>query len=138
MTPRRTARTQQCDRRDARTRLEHARSFLAAAHLVGTDRDELATLSVSAALAVLAAIAASDAVCCAVLSQRARGQDHQQSVALLRTVTPDGPDMARDLERLLAIKDDAHYGLLDVSSQRATSALRQARRLLAAAEKHVR
>jgi hypothetical protein len=138
MTPRRATRTQQCDRRDARIRLEHARSFLDVADLVGTDRDELATPSVSSALAVLSAIAASDAVCCAVLSQRARGQDHQQSVALLRTVTPDGPDMARDVERLLAIKDDAHYGLLDISSQRATSALRQARRLLAAAEKRVR
>jgi hypothetical protein len=138
MTPRRATRTQQCDRRDARIRLEHARSFLDVADLVGTDRDELATPSVSSALAVLSAIAASDAVCCAVLSQRVRGQDHQQSVALLRTVTPDGPDMARDLERLLAIKDDAHYGLLDISSQRATSALRQARRLLAAAAKHVR
>ena len=94
MTPRRATRTQQCDRRDARIRLEHARSFLDVADLVGTDRDELATPSVSSALAVLSAIAASDAVCCAVLSQRARGQDHQQSVALLRTVTPDGPDMA--------------------------------------------
>lgn len=138
MTPRAGGRTQPCDRGDARTRLEHARSFLDVAELVGTDRDELATPSVSTALAVLAAIAASDAVCCAVLQRRPRGQDHLQAVALLRTVAPDGPDMARDLERLLAIKDDAHYGLLDISSQRATSALRQARRLLAAAEKHVR
>jgi hypothetical protein len=138
MTPSPIGRTQPCDRGDARTRLEHARSFLDVAALVGTDRDELATSSVSTALAVLAAIAASDAVCCAVLRRRPRGQDHQQAVALLRTVTPDGPDMARDLERLLAIKDDAHYGLLDISTQRATSALRQARRLLAAAERHVR
>ena len=42
--------------------------------------------------------------------------------------------MARDLERLLAIKDDAHYGLLHVTRQRATAALRQARRLVDAAE----
>jgi hypothetical protein len=46
---------------------------------------------------------------------------------------PDGQAMARDLRRLLGVKDDAHYGMLDVSSQRAVSAVRQAQRLLAAA-----
>jgi hypothetical protein len=45
--------------------------------------------------------------------------------------------MARDLERLLAIKDDAHYGMLHVSSQRAASALRQASRLFDTATTHV-
>jgi hypothetical protein len=138
MSPQRAGRTQPCDRRDALTRLEHARAFLDVAELVGTDRDELATPSVSTALAVLAAIAASDAVCCAMLRQRSRGQDHQQAVDLLRSISPGGPEMARDLSRLLAIKDDAHYGLLDISTQRATSALRQARRLLAAVERLVR
>jgi hypothetical protein len=34
--------------------------------------------------------------------------------------------MARDLGRLLAIKDDAHYGVLHVSGQRVTAAIRQA------------
>lgn len=34
--------------------------------------------------------------------------------------------MARDLDRLLAVKDDAHYGTLHVSAQRANAALRQA------------
>jgi hypothetical protein len=46
--------------------------------------------------------------------------------------------MARDLGRLLAIKDDAHYGLLDVSTQRAKLALRQARSLVSVAEAHLR
>ena len=110
-----------------------ARSGLDVAELVGTVRDELATPSVSTALAVLAAVAASDAVCCAVLRMRPRGQDHQQAVVMLRGIAPGGSDMARDLERLLAIKDDAHHGLLAISSQRAATALRQARRLLAAA-----
>lgn len=44
--------------------------------------------------------------------------------------------MARDLDRLLSIKDDAHYGLLHVSSQRAVAALRQAHQLVDAAAKH--
>ncbi|MDR0342011.1 MAG: hypothetical protein LBI49_02660 [Nocardiopsaceae bacterium] len=84
----------------------------------------------STALAVLAGIAASDAACCAALRMRARGQDHGQAARLLGEITPDGTEMARDLVRLLAIKDDAHYGLLDVSGQRAATALRQAGRLV--------
>ena len=106
--------------------------------MVGAERDELATPGAAAALAVLAGIAASDAVCCAVLAQRSRGQDHRQAISLLSQIAPDGPAMARDLERLLTIKDDAHYGMLHVSSQRAAAALKQARRLFDNASAHVR
>lgn len=106
--------------------------------MVGVEQDELATPGVAAALAVLAGIAASDAVCCAALGQRSRGQDHRQAIALLSQVSPDGQPMARDLERLLAVKDDAHYGMLHLSSQRAALALRQARRLFDAVSAHVR
>jgi hypothetical protein len=71
------------------------------------------------------------------LGQRSRGQEHRQAIALLQQVAPSGPGMANDLERLLVIKDDAHDGLLHLSSQRATAALRQARRLVDAAAGHV-
>lgn len=137
MNPRRTGRTQQCGRNDARTRMRQARAFLEVAELVSGETDELATTDVCAALAVLSGIAASDAACCAAVGRRSRGQDHNQALALLGEVEPDGKDMARDLRRLLAIKDDAHYGLLHVSTQRAASALRQAQRLLTAARTHV-
>jgi hypothetical protein len=132
------SRTQPCDGAHARTRLEHARSFLAVAELVGTEQDEIASASVSTALAVLAGIAAADSICCAELRMRSRGQDHKQAGNLLSTVIPDGQSMARDLARLLAIKDDAHYGLLDVGTQRAKVAIRQARNLVEAADRHVR
>jgi hypothetical protein len=132
-------RTQPCELAQAKVRLEHARSFIAVAELVGAEEDdELATPSVSAALAVLAGIAASDAVCCRELRMRPRGQDHGRACELLETIVPDGQAMARELSRLLAIKDDAHYGLLDVSTSRARLALRQARNLVTAAETHIR
>lgn len=121
----------------ARDRLSQARAFLEVAELVGTEQDELATPSVAAALAVLAGIAAADAACCAALGRRSRGQDHRQAVSLLAQVTPHGPAMARDLDRLLAVKDDAHYGLLQVSGPRAVAALRQARRLVDTAVAHL-
>lgn len=130
MTSRPAGRTQPCDARQARVRLEQARAFLEVAELVGTQEDEIATPGVAAVLAVLAGIAAADAACCAALGRRARGQDHRQATQLLARVARGGPTMARDLSRLLAVKDDAHYGLLHVSRQRAATSLRQARRLV--------
>jgi hypothetical protein len=138
VSPRHTGRTEICGVEQARTRLGQARAFLEVAELVGTDQDEPATPNVAAALAVLAGIAAGDAACCAAVGRRSRGQDHMQALTLLAQVAPDGQAMSRDLERLLAVKDDAHYGLLHVSGQRAAAALRQARRLVDAADTHVR
>ena len=97
----------------------------------------MATPNVAASLAVLAGIAASDAVCCAALGRRPRSQDHRQAIDLLRQVAGVGGAMARDLGRLLAVKDDAHYGVLRVSGQRVTAAIRQAGRVVEAAEEFV-
>lgn len=137
MSARQVGRTQTCGRIQARTRLSQARAFLEVAELVGTEPDEVATPDVTSALAVLAGIAACDAACCATLGRRSRGQDHRQAVDLLAQLVSNGQTMVRDLGRLLSIKDDAHYGLLHVSSQRAAAALRQARRLVDAAAAHV-
>ena len=138
MSPRATGRTEPCDPQHARTRLDQARAFLDVADLLGPEQDDLATPGVAAALSVLAGIAASDAACCQVLGRRSRGQDHRQAAALLRQIEPNGQAMASDLERLLAIKDDAHYEILNVSAQRAKAALRQASHLVEAAAGHVR
>jgi hypothetical protein len=83
---------------------------------------------------VLAGIAAVDAACCKALGERSRSQDHRDAVALVRRVAPGGPDAAKQLERLLGLKDQAHYGLGDISRQRLVAALRQGRALLAFAE----
>jgi hypothetical protein len=101
------------------------------------DDPVLALTSVAASLAVLAGIAAADAACCAALGRRPRGQNHDEAAALVRTITPSGEAMARDLDRLLALKDDAQYGVLIVSSERARSSVGWARRLVAAAREVV-
>lgn len=134
MSPRRPGRTATCDRADATVRLRHAESFLLVADLVLDQSDDpaLGLTSVAASLAVLAGIDAADAACCAALGRRARGQNHDEAVALVRTITPNGEAMARDLGRLLALKDDAQYGVLIVSSERARSSVSWARRLLVA------
>lgn len=134
MSSRRTGRTQPCGRNEATARLSQARAFLDTAELVVDDEDDLATANVATALAVLAGIAACDAACCAVLGERARGQDHQLATRLVSRIAPNGQEMARHLKRLLDIKDGAHYGMVFVSAQKAHGALRQARRLIVAAQ----
>jgi hypothetical protein len=50
--------------------------------------------------------------------------------SLLEQVTPGGKAAAKSLERLLNLKDEAHYGLFDVGGQDLKSALRQASALV--------
>ena len=130
MSPRGKSHTQRCDQTDARTRLAHARKFLEAAELVATEREVEEAASVSASLAVLAGIAASDAACCSALGRRARGQAHRDALTLLEQVTPNGAEAAKSLRRLLDLKDTAHYGLIHVSQQNLKAALRQAAALV--------
>ena len=103
------------------------------AELVAADDTDVANPGIAAGLAVLAGIAASDAACCARLGLRARGQAHEQAVAVVATVAPHGEDMAKDLDRLLRRKDDSHYGLAFVSAGDANHMVGWAKRLVARA-----
>jgi len=66
---------------------------------------------------------------CAKLRKRARGQGHSEAMKLLRTVVPHGEAMAKDLGRLLAAKDDSHYGVTLVDRAKARRLLGYARRI---------
>ncbi|TDE15987.1 hypothetical protein [Jiangella asiatica] len=101
------------------------------AELVASESDSVAaSASVAAGLAVLAGIAAADAACCGALGRRGRGQDHKQAVALLAQIEPGGREVSRHLERLLDVKDAAHYGVINVRSAELRRALRSAERLV--------
>lgn len=126
MTPRHPAKIQPCSKADATTRLRHARRFMEVAQLVAEEGEDVDYASASAALAVLAGIAACDAACCAALGRRARGQDHREATTLLAQIEPGGDKASASLRRLLSLKDEAHYGLFDVGGQQLKSALRQA------------
>jgi len=131
VTPRHAGRTQRCGRPQAATRLAHAQKFFDAAELIATDiTDEEANASVAASLAVLAGIAACDAACCARLGRRSRSQDHHDAERLLAEIIPRGRDAAKDLRRLLDLKDAAQYGVIHVSATELRSALRRARTLV--------
>jgi hypothetical protein len=124
---------QRCGEAQARIRLAHARKFLEVAELIA-DADDVDYASASAALAVLAGIAASDAACCQALGRRPRGQGHREATSLVERVQPEGRQAAIALRRLLDMKDEAHYGFFDVSGQHLRTALRQAQALIGFAE----
>lgn len=130
-----TGRTQKCSEEDARTRLRNARKFFEVAELVAGEGDDIEYSSQAAALAVLAGIAAADAACCKALRRRSRGQDHREAATLVGQITPGGKTAANSLRRLLNLKDEAHYGLFDVSGQDLKTALRQAENMVKFAEK---
>lgn len=124
-------RTAGCTQADAATRLKQAQKSYEVAELAQTEADvvESAT-SVSASLAVLATIAACDAACCAALGRRSRSQDPKAAVTLLRQVEPGGDEAAARLDRLLDLKDTAHYGVIYVSGKDLRAALRNAKGLV--------
>lgn len=123
-----SGRVDQCDKPEASIRLAQARDYLELAELAVTEKPQAA-----AGNAVLAAIAASDAVCCFSLGRRSRGQDHRQAVDLLTLVDRHGAAMSADLRRLLAIKDAAHYSATLLGATAAGDAVTRARRLYEAA-----
>lgn len=85
---------------------------------------------VAAGLAVLAGIAASDAISARRLGLIHRGEDHRAASALLQQATPDGKKVAATFLRLIDIKDEAHYGLLVVAPRKARDAIRWAQLLV--------
>lgn len=64
----------------------------------------------AASNAVLAGIAASDAICGKALGHHSSGDDHRAATALLKTVAPDGADLSAKLGRLLSDKSILQYG----------------------------
>lgn len=124
-------RTARSDRGEAVVRQRTARAYLEVAELVlgETSREEF--LSVATGLAVLAGIAAADAICGLRLGKRHRGDDHRRAIDLLVGATPDGRALGNLLARLLDVKDEAHYGVSVVSATKARSAVRAAARLVA-------
>ncbi len=125
----RSARTQPCDRTQARTRLDNAQKSLEVAELAAGEDEIPASRSVAAALAVLSGIASADAACCAALGRRSRGDDHREAAILLRQIVPAGDGAAKALLELLNLKDTAQYGLIPITRRELTAAIRRATKL---------
>jgi len=118
-------------------RLRIARAYLESAGQVLEERGRDEYLNVVSGVAVLAGIAASDAICGIRLGCLHRGDDHRGAADLLRTATPDGAKLATMLGRLLSLKDAAHYGVPVVSARKASDARKWAAQLVERAEEEI-
>lgn len=129
-------RVEAISRADARARLKTARMYLTAAELIVDERaDEAAT--VATGNAVLAGIAAADAICADASGERYRGPDHRAAADHLERVTGD-KGLGRTLRELVDLKDAGHYGVSNVSRTNAKKALRRASWLVAEVTSRVR
>lgn len=116
------------DKGQARSRRRIAAKYLEVAQLIASE--DGAAINVCAGLAVLAGIAAGDAVCLAATGERYSGNDHAAAAELLGRVDAK---LGTQLFNLVALKPGSHYGhdLLDAKDRAA--ALRAAGALVEAA-----
>lgn len=128
-----SARIQRMTAADAATRASHARAFMAAAELVDSLADDAGIESKAnllGSLAVLAGIAASDAICGASLGERAAGENHADAVVLLKRASPPADSSSAQLKRLLDAKTTTQYSPILIGDTKAADLLTAARRLL--------
>lgn len=135
MSPRARGRVTDCTPAQARTRRQQARAFLDVADLVLAEPATKAETHVAAALAVLAAIAATDAICGLSLGRYSRGQDHSSAADLLDTVDLVDPTLPAKLRKVLVAKDLAHYSPQLLGVREARAVVRNAATLVEAAER---
>ena len=117
-----------CDRRQARGRLVSAQDFLDAAELAQSH----GLHDPACSNAVLAGVAAVDALCCALLGERAA--DHDQAIKLVESVDRDA---AARFRRLAGLKYRAQYDHRPVTESEVKTAIRAAEALLERARREL-
>ncbi len=127
MSPRKLV-TRRADSGQARARRTIAQKYLEVADLVATE--DGTAINVCVGLAVLAGIAAGDAICISATGERYAGQDHMAAAELLERVDSA---LGSRLRQLVELKPGSHYGeqLLDADDRK--TALRATQALVRAA-----
>jgi hypothetical protein len=121
-------RTVALDKVGARARLKEAKLYLSAAELL--DSGGAAENKVAGSNAILAGIAAADAICGLVLGERSSGDDHAQAINLLKRATHPSTKAANSLARLLTQKTPVQYGTDAISANDAANLIKWARALV--------
>ena len=110
---------------EGRGRRQVAEKYLEVAMLI--DSEDGAAINVCVGVAVLAGIAAGDAICAAALGERYSGQDHDAAADLLGRVDPTFGKLLGDL---VSLKATSHYGSGLLSATQRKTALRCATSLV--------
>lgn len=119
---------------DTENRAAQAHSFLEAARLsveFSAELGEVASANVAASNAVLAGIAAADAITGKALATRSNSSNHSDAVALLKRAH-GGEAMSNHLRVLMATKSTAADEPRMVTASKAAEAIQHAARLVAA------
>jgi len=117
---------------EARSRRQIAQKYLEVADVVAVE--DGAAINVAVGLAVLAGIAAGDAICIAAIGERYSGSDHSAAAGLLSRVDAA---LGKQLRRIVDLKPGSHYGDRLLRTQDRTIALRAAALLVDAARERV-
>lgn len=121
-------------------RQQHAHAFIEAARLVQTLGADAGIPNVGntvGSLAVLAGIAAADAIAGATLRRRSASDNHADAVSLLKQST-DGKMLAQHLLRLVSSKTDVQYTPTIYNEKRSAELLTSATRLVTGMDEIVR
>lgn len=131
MTPKKIP-TRASDRAEARARLRIGKKYLDVADLLAQEDGE--SINVCVGVAVLAGIAAADAICTVALGERYSGPDHKAAITLLARVDQS---LSKRLSRLITLKSDSQYGAGLLNSHDRGIALREAATLIDEAERRL-
>lgn len=111
---------------DARNRRVIAARYLEIAELAATEEGPGAN-NVIVGIAVLAGIAASDAICLSATGSRYSGEDHAEAARVLGRTDKK---LGTELSKLVRLKPGAHYGSTFISDNDRRRALRAAAALV--------
>lgn len=119
-------------------RAEHARAFMAIAELSLSDTATPGHTNVAGSNAVLAGVAAADAICGRSLGLRSASENHADAIKLLEQAVPPTSQAPKNLKKLLVSKTDTQYSPDLVSGAAALRLVTAAQRLLQDMEKALR
>lgn len=122
-----------CGPVQAKNRLDVAKQYQELSHLKAEEKAGAAR-NAAVGNAVLAGIAASDAICCYRLGERSSSSSHSDAVALLAKVDQN---LAKHLSILIGDKTTSHYGDTFIGAESLKSCLRAMDQLVFAANKVV-
>jgi hypothetical protein len=126
-----TSRLRRCDEATIAGRLRKAEQFMEGAETIREFAGEEGDIGDAyVTLCVHAGIAAADVICCTALGTHVQSDNHNEAIAHLSKVRPDGKALSDSLRTLLVMKTRAGYSHQQVNTNDRKRAQRTSERLV--------